>query len=40
MKRKKEKEKRQARKMRKLEIAALTLMVIRELIGLIRDMID
>lgn len=40
MKRKKAKEKRQARKRIRLEIVALTLAIIRELIGLVRDMID
>lgn len=40
MKRKKAKEKRQARKAGKLEIAVLTLAIIRELIGLVRDLTD
>lgn len=40
MKRKKGKKKRQTRKAGRLEIAVLTLGIIRELIGLIRDLTD
>lgn len=40
MKRKKAKEKRQKQRAGKLEIALLTLAIIRELIGFVRDLTD